>query len=49
MNNYKPGWKNPAWAYVRASRTNILETFKRIGWKAPSELRVDPSPSSVDD
>ena len=49
MNNYKPGWKNPNWFYVPARHTNILESFKRLGWHAPSQLRVSPNPSAVDD
>jgi hypothetical protein len=47
MNNHQPGWKNPNWKYIPARYTDIFETFKKLGWKAPSESRVKSSPSSV--
>ena len=37
------------WVYVKAVETDVLKRFKSLGWKAPSELRVNPSPSAVDD
>lgn len=30
---------NPNWKYVPACSTNILETFRRLGWIPPSELK----------
>ena len=35
------------WVYVKAVETDILKRFKALGWKAPSELRVDPSTGAV--
>ena len=35
------------WVYVKAVETDILKRFKALGWKAPSELRVDPSTVAV--
>ena len=37
------------WVYVKAVETDILKRFKALGWKAPSELRVDPSTVAVND
>ena len=39
MTNNKPGWKDPNWFYVPAQYTNILETFKRLGWHPPSKIK----------
>jgi hypothetical protein len=35
------------WVYVKAVETDVLKRFKALGWKAPSELRVDPSAAAV--
>lgn len=35
------------WVYVKAVETDILKRFKALGWKAPSESRVDPSTAAV--
>ena len=31
------------WVYIKAVETDILKRFKALGWKAPSELRVEPN------
>ena len=49
MNNYQPPYKNPNWTYVRARYTNILESFKLIGWIPPSELRKQSSAGLIND
>ena len=43
MTNYKPGWLDHNWVYVPARYTNILESFKALGWIPPSELRKQSS------
>ena len=37
MKKTKPGWLDPNWVYVPARYTNILKTFKLMGWIPPSE------------
>ena len=39
--------KNPEWVYTPASKTNILAKFKALGWIPPSELRVKPYTSFI--
>ena len=36
-----------SWVYVKAVETDVLKRFKALGWKAPSELRVDPSAATI--
>jgi hypothetical protein len=38
-----PLWKNPSWTYIPSASTDVLKRFKSLGWKAPSESRVEPS------
>ena len=35
------------WVYVKAVETDVIKRFKSLGWKAPSELRVDPSAATI--
>jgi hypothetical protein len=35
------------WVYVRAVETDVLKRFKSLGWKAPSELRIESSTGAV--
>ena len=37
------------WVYVKAVETDVIKRFKSLGWKAPSELRIDPSATTVND
>jgi hypothetical protein len=30
---------NPAWKYVPAASTNILDRFRAMGWVPPSEVK----------
>ena len=40
MTNNQPGWKDHNWVYVPAKYTNILKTFKLMGWIPPSEQKL---------
>lgn len=35
----KPSLLNPAWKYVPAAFTNIMERFRAMGWVPPSEAK----------
>jgi len=37
MKKIEPNWKNPKYVYIPAVATNILQRFKTLGWKPPSE------------
>jgi hypothetical protein len=49
MSNYQPPYKNPNWTYTRARYTNILESFRALGWIPPSELRKQSSAGLIND
>ena len=40
-NSVKYGWLNPDFKYTTAERTNLVATFKKLGWTPPSEVRTD--------
>lgn len=39
----KPWWKNPERKYVRKEATDIIRTFKQMGWVPPSEKKNEES------
>ena len=35
----RPSLLNPAWKYIPAASTNIMERFRAMGWVPPSEAK----------
>lgn len=38
---------DPDFTYVPANKTNIMETFRKMGWTPPSELKAQQEKSNA--